>query len=260
MYEYQQQHQMPTAVEPAPVLSPVAAPERTATLGDAPLVLVVDDDPRSRYMHEVTLQAEYRLLLVENGREALRAVMAHQPALVLLDLSMPVLDGWATFERLRDVCDVPIVIVTGKTADHEVERGLDLGAADYVTKPFSPVQLRARVRATLRRRHHTHATEAAHLRGAGSTIEFDRTRRTVRVAGQEVGLTRTEFRLFEVLAERAGQVVATEELLASVWGPHVQAPSYVTTYIGYLRKKIEPDPAHPRYLRSRRGLGYYLEQ
>ena len=230
--------------------------------GEKPIVLVVDDDPNVRALCEASLSGDYRVLLAEHGQQALKMVYQHRPDVVLLDVTMPVMDGWEACRRIRDLADVPIMMLTAHGADHDVVRGLDAGADDYVTKPFRPLQLAARIRALLRRRARGGADDQPEVISLdGGNLVVDTARRVAVVRGREVGLSATEYRLLETLARHAGQVLTHDQILEHVWG-HAYAgeTGYVKTYVGLLRNKIEPDPKKPVYVLARRGLGYYLER
>jgi DNA-binding response OmpR family regulator len=230
---------------------------------DKPTVLVVDDDPNLRALCEASLSADYRVLLAENGQQGLRLVYQHRPDVVLLDVTMPVMDGWEACRRIRDMADVPIMMLTAHGADHDVVRGLDAGADDYVTKPFRPLQLAARIRALMRRKAMGGSGEDQPevLSFDGGNLVVDTARRVAVVHGREVSLSATEYRLLETLARHAGQVLTHDQILEHVWGHNYAGETgYVKTYVGLLRNKIEPDPKNPVYILARRGLGYYLER
>ncbi len=226
-------------------------------------VLVVDDDPGMRELCAATLSEEYEVLLAENGQQALKMVYQHRPDAILMDVTMPVMDGFEACRRIREVSDTPIIMLTAHDGDQDVARGLDTGADDYITKPFRPVPLRARLRAVLRRR----ARDAGADDGAperfsfhGGDLVVDTGRRVAVVLGEEVRLSATEYRLLETFARHPGQVLTNDQILERVWGYNYEGESgYVKTYVGLLRNKIEPDPKHPRFVLSRRGLGYLLE-
>ena len=216
---------------------------REAADGEAqrPLVLVVDDDRTLRRLCESALTADYRVISASNGEEALRQVYQHHPHLILLDISMPVMDGWEACRRIRQVCDTPVIMLTARDSNEDVVRGLDVGADDYVTKPFHPGQLRARIRAVLRRNRTVAAAQDV-VSLAGGSLVVDRLRRLAIVRGREVTLTSTEYKLLE-----------------HVWGPeYIGEVDYVKTYVAHLRRKIERDPRNPEYFHARRGLGYIL--
>lgn len=226
-----------------------------------PLVLVADDEPGLRQLCASTLEPEYRVVTAENGQQALRLLFEQKPDLVLLDVSMPVMDGWETCRRIRELTDTPIIMLTARGADHDVARGLDTGADDYVIKPFSPVQLLARLRAVLRRRSRAATDEPEVISLDDGDLVVDVARRVAVVRGKEVSLSATEYKILEMLARHPGQVLSHDQILEHVWGPAYAGESgYVKTYVGLLRNKIEEDPRNPAYILARRGLGYYLER
>ncbi len=222
-----------------------------------PLVLVVDDEPAIAALVQGYLERDgLRAVVAPDGPAALAAVAAHHPAVVLLDVGLPGLDGTAVCRRLREAGDwTPVLFVTAR--DDEVDRvlGLELGADDYVTKPFSPRELVARVRAVLRRTAPGHATRDAERLAAG-TVELDLGTRRARAAGRPVELTTTEFALLAHLMRRPGRVVAREELLADVWGYPAGTPTRtVDVHVAQLRAKLG---AAVR-VRTVRGVGYAVE-
>lgn len=248
---------------PDPATLPVLANGSTGQAGDThrPRVLVIDDDPLLRSLCVAVLEPVYRVVVAEDGLQGLRALYMHRPDIVLLDVSMPGIDGVETCRRIRDLTDTPIIMLTARGADHDVVRGLDAGADDYIVKPFRPAQLLARMRAVLRR--HTRQLEASPevLSFDGGRLIVDTRRRLVVVRGKEVALSATEYRLLEFLARHPGQVLSHDQILEHVWGPaYAGEHGYVKTYIGLLRSKIEEDPHNPAYILARRGLGYYLER
>ena len=231
----------------------------TSPKGERATVLVVDDDARLRQLCEAVLAPDYDVVLAENGKEALSKFFQSRPDVVLLDVTMPVMDGWQTVQRIRDMAETPVIMLTALGADHDVARGLDLGADDYVTKPFKPVQLLARIRAALRRAQRT-AEKPEELSLRGGELVLDTARRGATVRGQEVKLSATEYKILEALARHAGQVLSQDQILEQVWGTSYAGESgYVKTYIGLLRGKIEEDPKKPKIILSRRGFGYLLE-
>ena len=229
-----------------------------------PVILAVDDDERVRTLCAAALAQEFEVVPAENGKQALQLFYQTRPDVVLLDVTMPVMDGWETCRRIRDMADVPVIMLTAHGADHDVVRGLDAGADDYVTKPFRPLQLAARIRAVLRRkRRGAGAGEASEelLSFDGGNLVVDTARRVAVVRGKDISLSATEYRLLETLARHAGRVLTHDQILEHVWG-HAYAgeTGYVKTYVGLLRNKIEEDPHTPRYILARRGLGYYLDR
>ena len=230
--------------------------------GQKPTALVVDDDHNLRTLCTAALQSEYEVMLAENGQQALRMVYQHRPDIILLDVTMPVMDGWEACRRIRDFTDTPIIMLTAHGTDHDVVRGLDSGADDYVTKPFRPMQLLARMRAVIRRKNRTAGEEEPEVYSFDEgKLVVDTGRRVAVVRGKEVSLSATEYRLLETLARHSGQVLTHDQILDHVWGHNYAGETgYVKTYIGLLRNKIEQDPHHPEYILARRGLGYYLER
>ena len=230
-----------------------------------PVILAVDDDERVRALCAAALSQEFEVVPAENGKQALQLFYQKRPDVVLLDVTMPVMDGWETCRRIRDMADVPVIMLTAHGADHDVVRGLDAGADDYVTKPFRPLQLAARIRAVLRRRRRGGAAaedgESEILSFDGGHLVVDTARRVAVVGGKDVSLSATEYRLLETLARNAGRVLSHDQILEHVWGnAYAGETGYVKTYVGLLRNKIEQDPRHPRYVLARRGLGYYLDR
>ena len=225
-------------------------------------IVAADDDPQLLRLVTRNLEfEEYEVLPASDGLQALEQVEAHSPDLVLLDVMMPRMDGFTVCERIREFSTVPIIIVTARGQDQDKVRGLDLGADDYLTKPFSVDELLARVRAVLRRAQFT-ANEHAHVLRTTITIGdlvVDYAQHLVTMAGQEVPLTPIEYRLLAYLAQNAGRVVTQDLLLEHVWGSEYLGESHMLQVnINRLRRKIEADPTHPRYILTKAGIGYLL--
>lgn len=221
-------------------------------------ILIVDDEPRvSRLVTEVLTAAGYEVVVAASGGTAIEMVALEQPELVLLDILLPQMDGYQVCSRLREFSDVPVIMLTAKARDSDILRGFDVGADDYLTKPFNSKELLARVKAVLRRTSRSEDA-AASLLGCGS-LTIDLARRTVSMDGDPVSLTRTEFELLRALALNANRVMAHEELLTEVWGQEYRNDlDYLRAYIRYLRRKLEPDPASPVYIVTTQGVGYML--
>jgi two-component system KDP operon response regulator KdpE len=221
------------------------------------LVLVVDDEPRMTRFIRMNLELEgYRVIEAHDGLEALDKVRTNLPALVILDAMMPELDGFETLGILRETCSIPVIMLTVRADEEDKVRGLELGADDYVTKPFSTRELASRVKAVLRRTKSPIA-QAQHILRIDDRLSVDLNSQHVIVEGQRIKLRPTEFRLLYHLIENAGWIVPHETLLAQVWGHEYREEiHYLRLYITYLRKKIEPDPSHPRYIFTERGVGY----
>src|SRR5437868_5057308 len=225
-------------------------------------IVAADDDPQLLRLVTRNLQFEgYEVIPASNGQQALEEIEEQVPDLVLLDVMMPKMDGFTVCQRVREFSTVPIIIVTARGQDQDKVRGLDLGADDYLTKPFSVDELLARVRAVLRRTQFT-ANEQAHILRTTITIgdlAVDYAQHLVTMAGQEVPLTPIEYRILAYLAQNVGRVVTQDLLLEHVWGSEYLGESHMLQVnINRLRRKIEADPMHPRYLLTKVGIGYLL--
>jgi len=220
-------------------------------------VLVVDDDATLLDALSLYLgKRDYEVYKAPDGLVALQQTYQHKPDIIILDVMMPKLDGWETCRRIREMSDVPIIMLTARGQEVDKVTGLKLGADDYVTKPFSLKELEARIEAVLRRRHPTPKTEARPTY-ADERLVVDRGTMMVTLNGEPVNLTATERKLLLFMAENADRVVSTDQILENVWGPeYVGQRDYVKLYIWRLRQKIEEDPANPRYLVTERGIGY----
>ena len=221
-------------------------------------ILVVEDDERIRKALRLALEEEqYRVVEAGTAEEAIEIFRRRPAQLVLIDVMLPGLDGFDLCRSLRRSSDVPIIMVTARADSHDVVAGLEAGADDYVPKPFVPKELSARIRALLRR---VRGTENVGETLRFGTLEVQPDAGTVRRDGQEVDLTKTEFRLLCELASSAGRLLTREILLDRVWGyDYFGDGRLVDVHIRRLRKKIEDDPAHPRYVITVRGLGYKLQ-
>jgi DNA-binding response OmpR family regulator len=218
-------------------------------------VLVIDDSETVRAAVTDRLQrGGYNVACAQDGREGLQRLYDVDPDLVLLDVVMPELDGWRTLELIRDVSNVPVIMLTSRDTELERVRGLRGGADDYVGKPFSPAELSARIEAVLRR---TAEKAPAKERYDDGTVRIDFPTRSVTVRGQRIPLTPLEFRLLSVLTEHAGNVLSRDQLIDLVWGRSSgSSGDPVKIYVGYLRKKVEEEPASPRLIETVRGFGY----
>lgn len=233
-------------------------------------ILCVEDDPQMRTFLLAQLKArDFQVQAVRDGAQAVDLAAIFQPQLVLLDLSLPSLDGLTFLRRLREWSSAPVIILSAHDEEPVKIKALDLGADDYLTKPFSLNELLARIRVSLRR-----ADEIARLRSGGAGNEtqqsiyhcggengllVDFAHRTVRSNGQEVHLTPTEYDLLCELTRHAGKVLTHRELLQRVWGPDYSGENtYLRTFVRHLRRKLEPDPSQPRFLHNELGVGYYV--
>jgi len=221
------------------------------------LILVVDDEARMVRFIQLNLEHDgFQVISAYNGREALEQVRSQLPNLVLLDVMMPDLDGFEVLTRIRDQSSIPVIMLTAKGEEDDRVRGLELGADDYITKPFSPRELVSRVRAVLRRTE-TESNIASGIIEVDDRLKLDFNRREIWINDQIVQLRPTEYRLLYHLVQNAGWVITHEQLLTKVWGyEYRDEPHYVRLYINYLRKKLEEDPANPKYILTERGVGY----
>jgi two-component system KDP operon response regulator KdpE len=223
-------------------------------------ILVIDDDPGLSQLLRISLEREgFQVLTAGGGQEGLRMAYEHQPDLIILDIMMPEMDGWATCRRLRSVSDTPILILSAREDQEAVVRGLSLGADDYVIKPCSFEELKARIHALLRRSQRQNAKAWKMVYDDGY-LYIDLADGSVRKEGELISLTPTESRLLLYLVGQEGRVVPRRELLQQIWGPaYERAEGYLSVYIRYLRRKIEPDPSNPRYIRTHWRRGYSFE-
>src|SRR5579863_9034894 len=225
-------------------------------------ILTADDDPQLLRLITRNLQLEgYVVLSASDGQQALEEIERSMPDLVLLDVMMPKMDGFTVCQRVREFSAVPIIIVTARGQDQEKVRGLDLGADDYLTKPFSVDELLARVRAVLRRTQFSAKESAQGLQTSISTgdLTIDYSQHLVTKAGKEIPLTPTEYNIIAYLAQNAGRIITQDLLLEHVWGAEYLGESHMLQVnINRLRRKIETDIAHPRYLLTKVGIGYYF--
>jgi len=222
------------------------------------LILVVDDEPRMTRFIRMNLELEgYHVIEAHDGIQALDKVRTELPDLVILDVMMPELDGFETLRTLREISNVPVIMLTVRDEEEDKVRGLELGADDYVTKPFSARELASRVRAVLRRTRGPAGPEESIVK-IDDRLSIDFNRREVIVEGEHIHLRPTEFRLLYHLVENAGWVVPHETLLSKVWGYEYGEDEIqnLRLYISYLRKKIEPDPSNPQYIFTEIGTGY----
>ena len=221
------------------------------------LILVVDDEPRMIRFIRLNLELEgYRVSEASNGLEALDKVRQELPDLVLLDVMMPEMDGFEALEHIREISNVPVIMLTVKAEEEDKVRGLELGADDYVTKPFSPRELSSRIKAVLRRTAMPSPIEKTILR-IDDDLSIDFNLREVIVRSERIKLRPTEYRLLYHLVNNAGWLMTHETLLSKVWGYAYRDDTHLLRlYITYLRQKIEPDPSHPRYIFTERGVGY----
>ena len=224
-----------------------------------PAILVIEDEVSIRRFLRAALEVQhFRLLEAGTGSQGLSLAAARQPDIILLDLGLPDMDGLQVLQRLREWTSIPVIILSARGQEADKIRGLDAGADDYLTKPFSVAELSARLRVALR-----HAARGsgdggmAVFQSGGLRVEL--LNRRVWVDGQEIHLTPIQYKLLTVLVRHAGQVVTQQHLLREVWGPNAVGESdYVRIYVHQLRRKLEADPVRPRYLQTESGAGYRL--
>jgi DNA-binding response OmpR family regulator len=223
-------------------------------------ILVVDDDVITRELVRGILQrAGHDVLEADDGRAGLRELYAKSPDLVILDVDMPELDGWGTLERIRDLSDLPVLVLTGHSAELERVRGLQAGADDYVVKPFGHQELAARVQALLRRAGNR--SEAGQTY-ADSLLQIDFAQRAVRYADRDINLTPLEFRLLAAFVRHPNHVLSPDQLLELVWGDTLGSGSreQVKVYVGYLRRKLDPIASDTTPIETVRGFGYRYQR
>lgn len=220
-------------------------------------LLIIDDDLTLVNALKLYLsKVGYTVLTAANGIEGLQTLYNERPDLVILDIMMPKMGGWDVCKRIRELSDVPIIMLTARDQEADRVMGLKMGADDYIAKPFSLKELEARLEAVLRRTRLPPPTRGRVLY-SDDELTIDSERWEVRRRGELVYLTPTELRLLLVLAENAGRVLTHQQLLEQVWGPeYADETDYTKLFIWRLRQKIEPDPSEPRYIVTERGLGY----
>jgi two-component system KDP operon response regulator KdpE len=221
-------------------------------------ILVIDDEPQIRKFMRISLAANgYEVIEAENAAQGIAAAATHQPDLLILDLGLPDLDGQEVISAVRDVSQVPIIVLSVRAGELDKVEALDRGANDYIVKPFGVAELMARVRAVLRQRA---AKGNADLVEAG-TVSIDLARRVVTRDGQEVRLSKREWGLLAFLASQPDHVLTHREILKEVWGPaHGDDTAYLRVYVNQLRQKLEADPAAPTLIVTDAGVGYRLKR
>ncbi len=221
------------------------------------LILVVDDEERMSRFIRLNLEHDgFQVLEANRGMKAINLIREQIPDLVLLDVMMPDLDGFEVLQMIRESHQVPVIMLTAKGEEDDKVRGLELGADDYVTKPFSPRELVSRVKAVLRRNDQG-GTSGDGIIDVDDHLKIDFGRREVWLDGELVKLRPTEYRLLYHLVQNAGWVLTYDQILAKVWGyEYRDEPHYVRLYVNYLRQKLEQDPSNPQYILTERGVGY----
>ena len=225
----------------------------------APVVIVVEDEKQIRRFVRAALEEEgCRVAEAETAAQGLIEAGTRKPALIVLDLGLPDRDGVDFIRDLRDWSNVPVIVLSARSAETDKIAALDAGADDYLAKPFGVGELLARVRALLRR--HLQMAEGGTPMVEFGDVRLDLARRTVERSGQALHLTPIEYRLLTFLAANAGKVLTHRQLLKEVWGPsYVDSSHYLRVYVGHLRQKLEIDPAQPRHLLTETGVGYRFQ-
>jgi len=228
----------------------------------AKTILVVDDEPAQVRLASQLLTAHgYTVLKASSGQEAVRLVYEGKPDLVLLDVMMPEIDGWQTCRLIREVSEVPVIMLTGKrNSEDDIVRGLECGADEYLAKPVGNRELLARVKAALRRAEKpSYKKENKKMVFTSDYLTIDVAERKVIANGVRLKLTPREFRLLALLVENADHIMSHQQVLEHVWGwEYIDDVDYVRIYVSHLRQKIEPDPSTPRYILTEPGVGYYF--
>lgn len=222
-----------------------------------PSVLLIEDDQQTRRFLKSSLSNKgWNIIESESGKSGLATVKRDCPDLVILDLGLPDMDGILAIKKLRQISDIPVLILSARHEEQNKIMALDAGADDYLTKPFSTGELRARLAALLRRTHRTHPGNEVFQTGQ---LSVDLSQRKIFLGHNEIRTTPIEFRLLAILVRHAGLVVTHRQLLSEVWGiEHIHDQHYLRIYMGQLRHKIEINPARPHYLLTEVGVGYRL--
>lgn len=222
------------------------------------VILVVDDEERMARFIRLNLEYDgFQVLEAYKGMEAINLIRDKMPDLVLLDVMLPDVDGFEILKTVREVSTVPVIMLTAKGEEDDRVQGLELGADDYITKPFSPRELVSRVKAVLRRTEISGAASTHDVIQVDDRLKLDFGRREVWVDGKLVKLRPTEYRLLYHLAQNAGWVMTYDQILSKVWGyEYRDEPHYVRLYVNYLRQKLEKDSSKPKYILTERGVGY----
>lgn len=221
-----------------------------------PRILIVDDEPPIiRVLKPSLVACGYEVLIAETGAAALSQIAQSQPDVIILDLGLPDMDGKRVIEQMREWSEAPIIVLSARHEAEERIVSLDIGADDYVTKPFHMGELQARLRTALRHRQRRLSEQSTY---AGCGLEIDFAKRRVTIEGEEIKLTRKEYDLLRTLAQHAGQVVTHKQLLAAGWGTAVTDTQFVRVFVGQLRQKLEADSSRPTLILTEPGVGYRL--
>lgn len=220
-------------------------------------IVIIDDEAQIRKILSITLEAEeYKVIEASKGRDGIVAVANYHPQLVILDLGLPDQDGLTVLSEIRTWSSVPIIVLSVRSSEEIIVKALDLGADDYVTKPFNTFELLARIRASLRRTHQINNSPVIN----NGNLKIDLSKRIVYNKNEEVKLTNTEYLLLLLFFKNMGKVLTYNFVLKEIWGPsHAEDSQYLRVFIGQIRKKIEEDVAHPKYIVTESGVGYRMK-
>ena len=223
-------------------------------------ILVVEDEEAISNFIATTLKAnDYNVIMARTGKEALSMIPSHCPDVILLDLGLPDIDGIDILQQIREWSNIPVIVVSARTEEADKVKALDMGADDYIAKPFGTSELLARIRTALRHAQRSH-THTSHLYEVGDlSIDFER--RLVKVKGQEVHLTQIEYKLVCLLAQNAGRVMTYESIITKIWGPYADNDNQILRVnMAHIRRKLEENPAEPQYIFTEIGVGYRMRE
>ncbi len=225
-------------------------------MGVKPVILIIDDESQIRKILRITLESDgYKVIESENGKDGIIQAATSHPNLIILDLGLPDQDGFSVLQEIRTWSSLPVMILSVRNSEEDIVKALDLGADDYLTKPFYTAELLARVRAGLRRASQVQESSIF----MNGSIKIDLVSRTVQKNDEEIKLTATEYSLLILLAKNLGKVLTHQLILKEVWGQsYVEQSQSLRVFVGQLRKKIEDDPAHPKMIITESGIGYRM--
>jgi len=220
-------------------------------------IVVIDDESQIRKILSITLEADdYKVIEAAKGKDGIVAVATHHPQLVILDLGLPDQDGFSVLKEIRTWSNVPVIILSVKNSEEDIVKALDLGADDYITKPFNTSELHARIRANIRRNQQIE-NEPFLINGK---LKIDFSKRIVLKSNKELKLTNTEYLLLNLFFKNLDKVLTHNFVLKEIWGPtHAEDSQYLRVFIGQIRKKIEDDASHPKYILTESGVGYRMK-
>jgi two-component system, OmpR family, KDP operon response regulator KdpE len=217
-------------------------------------ILIIDDEPQIRKILRITLESNsYKVTEAENGNDGIVLAASHKPHLIILDLGLPDQDGISVLKNIRDWSSIPIIILSVRNSEEDIVNCLDIGADDYLTKPFNTSELLARIRASLRRASHINEDNIF----SDSSLVIDLVSRVVKKDNEEIKLTATEYELLVLFVKNIGKVLTHRFILKEIWGPaYIEQSQYPRVFVGNLRKKIEDDPSNPKLILTESGVGY----